>query len=62
MMALMVGMMAFCLAAPFLLGSLVLYLSRIGWDLPLESGYLGPAVFLLAHLAMIPIFLHKSKD
>lgn len=62
MMVLMGGMMAFCLAAPFILGSMAPYLGRIGRFLPMESGYLGPAVFLLAHLAMIPLFMHKSKD
>ena len=62
MRVLMGGMLAFCLAAPFLLGSMAPYLMRMGRVLPLESRYLGPAVFLLAHLAMIPLFLRKSKD
>lgn len=62
MMVLLGGMMAFCIAAPFILGSMTPYLVGFGRYLPLESRYLGPAVFLLAHLAMIPLFLRKSKD
>lgn len=62
LMLFMGAMLALCVAMPLFLGYLAPYTAGVSRFIPLESRYLGPGLFVLVHLAMIPIFFGKSKD
>lgn len=62
LMLFMLFMLALCVAMPLYFGYLAPYTVGVNRFLPLESRYLGPVLFVLVHLAMIPLFFGKSRD
>lgn len=58
----MAAMLGLCIAMPLLFGYMAPYITGVSRFIPLESRYLGPVLFALVHLAMIPLFFGKSKD
>ncbi|HSP47370.1 MAG TPA: hypothetical protein VLN47_04765 [Clostridiaceae bacterium] len=62
LMLFMAVMLGLCVAMPLFFGYMAPYTVGVSRFIPLESRYLGPGLFLLVHLAMIPLFFGKSRE
>lgn len=58
----MAAMLGLCITIPLFFGYMAQYIAGVSRFIPLESRYLGPGLFVLVHLAMIPLFFGKSRD